>query len=210
MKLLKIQYTLCFAVAALLLLSPLTAFAQEIETSETDEEQNQRLNSLEIRLEEMGYVINDVEGIIEQIQTSEQLEQEERLAISDKLDLSIIALNDLVNYNIELLGKADNSETLTGEYRQNVEETFEELTQLSLEQNELTVSGNSIITDFNDSFETNLKTTSGDFLTEFNDTILMTNTLLSYLFVLILILLVMVVVIAFGALLRSMINKFVR
>lgn len=191
----------CFS---LVLFAPVYVYAAEQEEdSETDSEQNDRINSLELRFEELGYVINEIEGIIEQIQTSEQEEEEERLAISDKLDLNLIALNDLVNYTIEFLGKCDNYETLTGEHRVIVET---ELSELS----ELTVSGNTLVSDFNTSFEENMKATSEASIKEFNDTLLKTNMLLSYLFVLILLLLVMVIVIAIGALLHHMLNKFVR
>lgn len=190
----------CFT---LVLSTPVYAYAAEPEEeSETDIEQNERINSLESRLEELGYVIDEVEGTLEQIQDSELEEAEERLVISEKLDLSLLVLNDLVNYFIEFLDKYDASETLAAEHRLFVKTGLVELS-------ELTVSGNTLISDFNTSFEENVKITSENSIKEFNDTLLSTNTLLSYLFVLILFLLVMVIAIAIGVLLHHMLNKFV-
>lgn len=190
----------CFT---LVLSTPVYAYAAEQEEeSETYIEQNERINSLESRLEELGYVIDEVEGTLEQIQDSELEEAEERLVISEKLDLSLLVLNDLVNYFIEFLDKYDASETLAAEHRLFVKTGLVELS-------ELTVSGNTLISDFNTSFEENVKITSENSIKEFNDTLLSTNTLLSYLFVLILFLLVMVIAIAIGVLLHHMLNKFV-
>ncbi len=124
---------MCFALISL------NAHAQESELeSETDTTQNERLNSLETRLEEMGYTINEIEGVLEQVQTSELLQEEERLAISTKLDLVITALNDLVNYDIEILGKADNEELLAKEYRLQITEVLNNISNSTVSGNSLT------------------------------------------------------------------------
>lgn len=136
---------------SLLLLST-TVHAEELPETEsiTDSEQNERLNALEIRLEELGYQINEITGTLEEFQTSELSEQEERLAISDKLDLVIVALNDLINYDIEILSKADNSEQLTSDYRVQVVDAFKLLIETSRQLSADTVSGNSLVSQLDD------------------------------------------------------------
>lgn len=145
------RFCACFFVSSivvicLVILFPFITHAEEI-TEETamDTEQNERLNSLEIRLEELGYQINEITGTLEEVQTSELSEQEERLLISEKLDLVIIALNDLINYDIEILTKADNSEMLTTEYREQVLDSFKQLNETTLQLSADTVSGNTLV-----------------------------------------------------------------
>lgn len=134
-------------ISASLLLLSTTVHAEELPETEsiTDSEQNERLNALEIRLEELGYQINEITGTLEEVQTSELSEQEERLAISDKLDLVIVALNDLINYDIDILAKADNSELLTTDYRVQVLDSFNQLNETTLQLSSDTVSGNSLV-----------------------------------------------------------------
>lgn len=138
-------------VICLVILFPFITHAEEI-TEETamDTEQNERLNSLEIRLEELGYQINEITGTLEEDQTSELSEQEERLLISEKLDLVIIALNDLINYDIEILTKADNSELLVTDYRVQVLDSFKQLNETSLQLSADTVSGNTLVSQLDD------------------------------------------------------------
>lgn len=145
------RFCACFFVSSivvicLVILFPFITHAEEI-TEETamDTEQNERLNSLEIRLEELGYQINEITGTLEEVQTSELSEQEERLLISEKLDLVIIALNDLINYDIEILTKADNSEMLATDYRVEVLDNFKQLNETTLQLSSDTVSGNSLV-----------------------------------------------------------------
>lgn len=145
------RFCACFFVSSivvicLVILFPFITHAEEI-TEETamDTEQNERLNSLEIRLEELGYQINDITGTLEEVQTSELSEQEERLLISEKLDLVIVALNDLINYDIEILTKADNSEILATDYRVEVLDNFKQLNETTLQLSSDTVSGNSLV-----------------------------------------------------------------
>lgn len=139
-------------ISVSLLLLSTTVHAEELPETEsiTDSEQNERLNALEIRLEELGYQINEITGTLEEVQTSELSEQEERLAISDKLDLVIVALNDLINYDIEILSKADNSEQLTSDYRVQVVDAFKLLIETSRQLSADTVSGNSLVSQLDD------------------------------------------------------------
>lgn len=150
------RFCACFFVSSivvicLVILFPFVTHAEEI-TEETamDTEQNERLNSLEIRLEELGYQINEITGTLEEVQTSELSEQEERLLISEKLDLVIVALNDLVNYDIEILTKADNSELLVTDYRAQVLDSFKQLNETTLQLSADTVSGNTLVSQLDD------------------------------------------------------------
>ena len=150
------RFCACFFVSSivvicLVILFPFITHAEEI-TEETamDTEQNERLNSLEIRLEELGYQINEITGTLEEVQTSELSEQEERLLISEKLDLVIVALNDLINYDIEILTKADNSENLVTEYRVQVLDSFKQLNETTLQLSADTVSGNTLVSQLDD------------------------------------------------------------
>lgn len=145
------RFCVCFFVSSIVVfplvaLFSFTSHAEET-TEETviDSEQNERLNSLEIRLEELGYQINEITGTLEEVQTYELSEQEERLLISEKLDLVIVALNDLINYDIEILTKADNSELLTTDYRVQVLDSFNQLNETTLQLSSDTVSGNSLV-----------------------------------------------------------------
>lgn len=192
-----------------------SAHAEELseEESPIDSEQNERLNSLEIRLEELGYRINEIEGVLEEIQTSELLEEQERLAVSEKLDLVIIGLNDLINYDIEKLEKADNSELLTDVYRNQVLEalncnadSMEQLNATTLRLSDDTVSGNILITNFSDSISTDMQNISETSINEFNETLLKTNTLLSYLFWLLLFVLVLIICFWLGTVLKNIIR----
>lgn len=129
-----------------------TVHAEELPETEsiTDSEQNERLNSLEIRMEELGFKINEITGTLEEVQTSELSEQEERLLISEKLDLVVVALNDLINYDIEILTKADNSELLVTDYRAQVLDSFKQLNETSLQLSANTVSGNTLVRKLDD------------------------------------------------------------
>lgn len=150
------RFFACFFVSSivvicLVILFPLVTHAEEItEETSMDTEQNERLNSLEIRLEELGYQINEINGTLEEVQTSELSEQEERLLISEKLDLVIVALNDLINYDIEILTKADNSENLVTEYRVQVLDSFKQLNETTLQLSADTVSGNTLVSQLDD------------------------------------------------------------
>lgn len=135
-----------------LFLFSMTVCAEELPETEsvTDSEQNERLNSLEIRLEELGFKINEITGTLEEVQASELSEQEERLLISEKLDLVVVALNDLINYDIEILTKADNSELLVTDYRAQVLDSFKQLNETSLQLSADTVSGNTLVSHLDD------------------------------------------------------------
>lgn len=179
------------------------------EAPPTDYSVEERVNFLEIRLEELGYKINDLETAIESINEANLTEEENRLAISDKLDLVIIALNNLIENDIEFLQKQDEEELLNTAFREAVTTalTVNEETVTALNEN--TVSGNTLISDFNTSMEENLQTVSESTLQELNKTLLTTNTFLSYLFVLVLIVLVLIIVYGLGTLLYKLLHRHV-
>lgn len=154
------------------------AYAEELPEeqteSSTDSYQNERLNSLEIRLEELGFTINDIQTAIESIQSGMEETEQQRLAISQQLDLLIIAMNDLCNHNIEILGKLDLKEIADTTYTETVttalqvnEKAMADLNQLVLEQSDITVSGNSLVSNLDDTLKQGQTTES-----QFNEILL--------------------------------------
>lgn len=154
------------------------AYAEELPEeqteSSTDSYQNERLNSLEIRLEELGFTINDIQIAIESIQSGMEETEQQRLAISQQLDLLIIAMNDLCNHNIEILGKLDLKEIADTAYTETVttalqvnEKAMADLNQLVLEQSDITVSGNSLVSNLDDTLKQGQTTES-----QFNEILL--------------------------------------
>lgn len=132
--------------------------AQELPSedyTQTDLEQDERLNALEVRLEELGYRIDDINGILEQIQADMSEDDIERLAISEKLDLVIIALNDIINHDIEYLEKTDTQELAAEEYRTLVQSELAALNQTSSQQFETTVSGNGLMSNLDTTLKAN-------------------------------------------------------
>lgn len=147
---------------------------EEQTESSTDSYQNERLNSLEIRLEELGFTINDIQTAIESIQSGMEETEQQRLAISQQLDLLIIAMNDLCNHNIEILGKLDLKEIADTAYAETVttalqvnEKAMADLNQLVLEQSDITVSGNSLVSNLDDTLKQGQTTES-----QFNEILL--------------------------------------
>lgn len=143
-----------FLSFSILLLQPsIIVHAEEtIIESSTDTEQNERLNNLEVRLEEMGFRINEIELSLESLHENQALEEEQRLAITQQLELLIVGMNDLCNYNIELLGKLDTKELTDTAYQNLITTALEvnelammDLNQTMLLQSEVTVSGNALL-----------------------------------------------------------------
>ena len=183
--------------------------AEEIVESETltDSEQNERLNNLEIRLEELGYSVNEVRDSINAINERFELLEQERLEIRDQLDLIIIGLDDLCTYSIEYLGNFDSAVTVSQTADTDTLSALNQIYDLSVELNENTVSGNAIVTAFGDNIKTDMQNISETSINEFNETLLKTNTLLSYLFVLILFLLVLMIAYGVGSIIQNIIKR---
>lgn len=183
--------------------------AEEIVESETltDSEQNERLNNLEIRLEELGYSVNEVRDSINAINEHFELLEQERLEIRDQLDLIIIGLDDLCTYSIEYLGNFDSAVTVSQTADTDTLSALNQIYDSSVELNENTVSGNAIVTAFGDNIKTDMQNISETSINEFNETLLKTNTLLSYLFVLILFLLVLMIAYGVGSIIQNIIKR---
>lgn len=183
--------------------------AEEIVESETltDSEQNERLNNLEIRLEELGYSVNEVRDSINAINERFELLEQERLEIRDQLDLIIIGLDDLCTYSIEYLGNFDSAVTVSQTADTDTLSVLNQIYDSSVELNENTVSGNAIVTAFGDNIKTDMQNISETSINEFNETLLKTNTLLSYLFVLILFLLVLMIAYGVGSIIQNIIKR---
>lgn len=183
--------------------------AEEIVESETltDSEQNERLNNLEIRLEELGYSVNEVRDSINAINERFELLEQERLEIRDQLDLIIIGLDDLCSYSIDYLGNFDSAVTASQTADTDTLSALNQIYDTSVELNENSVSGNALITAFGDNIKTDMQNISETSINEFNETLLKTNTLLSYLFVLILFLLVLMVAYGVGSIIQNIIKR---
>ena len=183
--------------------------AEEIVESEilTDSEQNERLNNLEIRLEELGYSVNEARDSINAINERFELLEQERLEIRDQLDLIIIGLDDLCTYSIEYLGNFDSAVTVSQTADTDTLSVLNQIYDSSVELNENTVSGNAIVTAFGDNIKTDMQNISETSINEFNETLLKTNTLLSYLFVLILFLLVLMIAYGVGSIIQNIIKR---
>lgn len=196
-------------VVSVVISSTAVVHAEEIVESETltDSEQNERLNNLEIRLEELGYSVNEVRDSINAINERFELLEQERLEIRDQLDLIIIGLDDLCTYSIEYLGNFDSAVTVSQTADTDTLSVLNQIYDSSVELNENTVSGNAIVTAFGDNIKTDMQNISETSINEFNETLLKTNTLLSYLFVLILFLLVLMIAYGVGSIIQNIIKR---
>lgn len=196
-------------VVSVVISSTAVVHAEEIVESETltDSEQNERLNNLEIRLEELGYSVNEARDSINAINERFELLEQERLEIRDQLDLIIIGLDDLCTYSIEYLGNFDSAVTVSQTADTDTLSALNQIYDSSVELNENTVSGNAIVTAFGDNIKTDMQNISETSINEFNETLLKTNTLLSYLFVLILFLLVLMIAYGVGSIIQNIIKR---
>lgn len=196
-------------LVSVLISSTAVVHAEEIVESETltDSEQNERLNNLEIRLEELGYSVNEARDSINAINERFELLEQERLEIRDQLDLIIIGLDDLCTYSIEYLGNFDSAVTVSQTADTDTLSALNQIYDSSVELNENTVSGNAIVTAFGDNIKTDMQNISETSINEFNETLLKTNTLLSYLFVLILFLLVLMIAYGVGSIIQNIIKR---
>jgi ABC-type Na+ efflux pump permease subunit len=211
----KIVVLLAALSAVFFCVTPLYVHAEESENedsyseTENDTIQEERINALEARLEEMGYTINDLEMTIESITEEMELEEEQRLAIGQQLELLIIGVSQLCDDSISFNEKYD---TYTGESSSmqiSANTSLDNVNSTLSELNENTVSGNALVSAFSDSIKVDMQNISETSINEFNETLLKTNTLLSYLFVLILLLLVLLICFGIGALLRNIISRHV-
>lgn len=131
----------------------LPVHAQE-EVAETQEinDSSERLNSLELRVEELSQIVADIKTSLEEIQTNEQLDQDYRISISAKLDTVSTALTSMLENDILIIQNEADKQTTEEAFHTSVLdylwediEVTKKLLNTSLEQKETTVSGNSAI-----------------------------------------------------------------
>lgn len=143
------------ALSSVLLCSicSLPVHAQE-EVAETQEinDSSERLNSLELRVEELSQIVADIKTSLEEIQTNEQLDEDYRISISAKLDTVSTALTSMLENDILIIQNEADKQTTEEAFHTSVLdylwediEVTKKLLNTSLEQKETTVSGNSAI-----------------------------------------------------------------
>lgn len=143
------------ALSSVLLCSfcSLPVHAQEtVEETQEDNDYSERLNGLEIRVEELSQTVADLKMSLEEIQTNEQLDEDYRVSISAKLDTVSTALTSMLENDILLIQNEADKQTTEEAFHTSVLdylwediEVTKKLLNTSLEQKETTVSGNSAI-----------------------------------------------------------------
>lgn len=130
---------------------PVHAQEEIVETQEINDS-SERLNSLELRIEELSQIVADIKTSLEEIQTNEQLDQDYRSSISAKLDTVSTALTSMLENDILIIQNEADKQTTEETFRASVLdylvediEVTKKLLNTSLEQKETTVSGNSAI-----------------------------------------------------------------
>ena len=131
----------------------LPVHAQEkVEETQEINDSSERLNSLELRVEELSQIVADIKTSLEEIQTNEQLNQDYRSSISAKLDTVSTALTSMLENDILIIQNEADKQTTEETFRTSVLdylwediEVTKKLLNTSLEQKETTVSGNSAI-----------------------------------------------------------------
>lgn len=131
----------------------LPVHAQEaVEETQEINDSSERLNSLELRVEELSQIVADIKTSLEEIQTNEQLDQDYRSSISAKLDTVSTALTSMLENDILIIQNEADKQTTEETFRTSVLdylwediEVTKKLLNTSLEQKETTVSGNSAI-----------------------------------------------------------------
>ena len=130
---------------------PVHAQEEVVETQEINDS-SERLNSLELRVDELSQIVADIKTSLEEIQTNEQLNQDYRISISAKLDTVSTALTSMLENDILIIQNEADKQTTEETFRTSVLdylwediEVTKKLLNTSLEQKETTVSGNSAI-----------------------------------------------------------------
>ena len=131
----------------------LPVHAQEaVEETQEENDYSERLNSLEIRVEELSQTVADLKTSLEEIQTNEQLDEDYRISISAKLDTVSTALTSMLENDILIIQNEADKQTTEEAFHTSVLdylwediEVTKKLLNTSLEQKETTVSGNSAI-----------------------------------------------------------------
>lgn len=200
---------LVFFITLLALSTKVQAQELEDEYTDTDLEQDERLNAIEIRLEELGYKISDTENALVLIDENQQIENEEKLIANQYLELMLIGMNQQLNIEETRNEQKLADDELLYLYQDKIlEHNEKELLALDDIKQE-TVSGNTLVSDFDSNVSDKMDSVSATSMEQFNSTLLSTNKLLSYLFVLLLMALVLMIAFGIGKIIHNITNKFV-
>lgn len=120
------------------------------EESDTEAYNEQMVNYLAERMQEMGIQIDEINQKLQLIDEASAAEEEQRIAISDKLDLLLIGMNQLVDNSIAELDALNVSGAAAEEYRTHVSESLDDLNTAALQHSHDTVSGNMLLSDLQD------------------------------------------------------------
>lgn len=172
-----------------------------------------RVNALELRLQDYEYTIAELKSSIQTLQENGAAEYQEKLALQQQIDLLIVGLNDLLNqYTLDL----DNRALLEAKHVEQFDTLLLQLRGMDksvtdgfTEAKEISVSGNQLITNMNDNLGDGIKKSSEQMLTELNETLSITNKLMSYLAVLLLLFYVVFISVFIGILIKNTVLKHI-
>ena len=208
----RIETVLMVAVCILcfLLICPIVAHAEEsVTNTEEESSDDERINNLEKRLEELGYQISETKDSIVAIEDRLDPLEADHLSLQQELELLLIGMNDQLDMLNTIGADLTASTTLLSDHLPTVVMQGETLQEDTKSLYQETVSGNTLVSDLGDSLKVDMENISQKSLEEFNKTLLSTNKLLSYLFVLLLVLLVLFIVFGLAKLVKDTLLKYV-
>ena len=198
-------------IVCFLLICPIVAHAEETSTDTAEEStsDDERINNLEKRLEELGYQISETKDSIVAIEDRLDPLETDHLSLQQELELLLIGMNDQLELLNTISTDLTTSSALLSDHLPTVVMQGETLQEDTKSLYQETVSGNTLVSDLGDSLKVDMENISQKSLDEFNKTLLSTNKLLSYLFVLLLILLVLFIVGGLGKIIKDTLLKYV-
>lgn len=198
-------------IVCFLLICPIVAHAEETSTDTAEEStsDDERINNLEKRLEELGYQISETKDSIVAIEDRLDLLEADHLSLQQELELLLIGMNDQLDLLNTISADLTASSALLSDHLPTVVMQGETLQEDTKSLYQETVSGNTLVSDLGDSLKVDMENISQKSLDEFNKTLLSTNKLLSYLFVLLLVLLVLFIVGGLGKIIKDTLLKYV-
>lgn len=198
-------------IVCFLLICPIVAHAEETSTDTAEEStsDDERINNLEKRLEELGYQISETKDSIVAIEDRLDPLETDHLSLQQELELLLIGMNDQLELLNTISTDLTTSSVLLSDHLPTVVMQGETLQEDTKSLYQETVSGNTLVSDLGDSLKVDMENISQKSLDEFNKTLLSTNKLLSYLFVLLLILLVLFIVGGLGKIIKDTLLKYV-
>lgn len=198
-------------IVCFLLICPIVAHAEETSTDTAEEStaDSECINNLEKRLEELGYQISETKDSIVAIEDRLDPLEADHLSLQQELELLLIGMNDQLELLNTISVDLTASSTLLSDHLPTVVMQGETLQEDTKSLYQETVSGNTLVSDLGDSLKVDMENISQKSLEEFNKTLLSTNKLLSYLFVLLLVLLVLFIVGGLGKIIKDTLLKYV-